>query len=746
MKLNKEKRFFRANLTKENSSLMLKMVTSYSIFLLIILILFFYLFSLTFDNTRDEYNQQNKSTLVSNVELFEKDMDIMKVYCRQLLQQKEFRNIMNDTIVDEAYYENASKIRMLMATDIYPETLLPISEVYCYLPLTESIIDPVMFIDAERYYNWNKRYPATEQEAWFDILKFSSYKEKFLPLDQFTPLSTAKKYIYTMDLNNLYFLDANAVVCFVIDHDKLVQRFYGMDFENDNSFLIIKNQKGDEVLSLGNLQDYTVEFLDGLKYKEGFHDEFRSHTIGTYVSTDTGYTYYYGFPAYNSAANVTLYKVIYVFMILLAVGGGFLLILRFSRSNVEPIITLGQELHEAVEAKNQLEEVIDSQRPIICRSYVRQLLSGTVTSDQEAYYIMNYMGISYYEKLFNALYVVVYNNFEDGSSEGGQLPLANEELENIIIDSLRSFFDEEIFYFSPSDRTFAVLISADKAQKQEYIMRIQEIVLRLHDHLLDNYGIWLFASIGKGCDSPLNVWESYQQAQEAVSYTTKNYIFFPYEFIKKDSQVFYYPPEISTKLIHFITTGNTTQVLELLGLIHQENIEERSLPIHLLTFLLSDIRNTLLKAKFALPKSTDAESLKAIDEMFAEPPSFKLCENLAMALCKLFVSDSENEDLAVTIEKYIKANYKDPSLCLNKISDEFQISESYFSHMFKEKTGVNFSTYLENLRMAEAMRLIKETDIGINELYLAVGYNNASSFRRVFKKIYGVTPSNIREK
>jgi len=257
MKLNKEKRFFRANLTKENSSLMLKMVTSYSIFLLIILILFFYLFSLTFDNTRDEYNQQNKSTLVSNVELFEKDMDIMKVYCRQLLQQKEFRNIMNDTIVDEAYYENASKIRMLMATDIYPETLLPISEVYCYLPLTESIIDPVMFIDAERYYNWNKRYPATEQEAWFDILKFSSYKEKFLPLDQFTPLSTAKKYIYTMDLNNLYFLDANAVVCFVIDHDKLVQRFYGMDFENDNSFLIIKNQKGDEVLSLGNLQDYT---------------------------------------------------------------------------------------------------------------------------------------------------------------------------------------------------------------------------------------------------------------------------------------------------------------------------------------------------------------------------------------------------------------------------------------------------------------------------------------------------------
>ena len=82
---------------------------------------------------------------------------------------------------------------------------------------------------------------------------------------------------------------------------------------------------------------------------------------------------------------------------------------------------------------------------------------------------------------------------------------------------------------------------------------------------------------------------------------------------------------------------------------------------------------------------------------------------------------------------------------LNKISDEFQISESYFSHMFKEKTGVNFSTYLETIRLNEASRLIRETDISLNELYLSVGYNNANSFRRAFKKIYGITPSAMRD-
>ena len=47
--------------------------------------------------------------------------------------------------------------------------------------------------------------------------------------------------------------------------------------------------------------------------------------------------------------------------------------------------------------------------------------------------------------------------------------------------------------------------------------------------------------------------------------------------------------------------------------------------------------------------------------------------------------------------------------------------------------------------MSEAARMIKETDISLNELYISVGYNNANTFRRAFKKIYGVTPSSMRE-
>ena len=105
----------------------------------------------------------------------------------------------------------------------------------------------------------------------------------------------------------------------------------------------------------------------------------------------------------------------------------------------------------------------------------------------------------------------------------------------------------------------------------------------------------------------------------------------------------------------------------------------------------------------------------------------------------------EGNQLIRTIQEYIKNNYVDSSLCLNKISEQFGISESYFSYLFKAETKTNFSEYLEKLRMEQALVLLQTTSIPVSNLYLEVGYNNANSFRRAFKKVHGVSPKAIRD-
>lgn len=178
------------------------------------------------------------------------------------------------------------------------------------------------------------------------------------------------------------------------------------------------------------------------------------------------------------------------------------------------------------------------------------------------------------------------------------------------METLEKFLGSPLFCFSPSDRIYGLIVIGHPEDEKDLIIKTNEEIVKIHDYLLDTYGIWLFAGIGKNTSDILNVWESYQQAMEAVNYTSKNYIFFPYEFIKKNSNAFYYPNELSTKLVHFITTGNTSQVMELFSLLHQENIEERALPINMLQFLLSDIETRCSKRALHCRKTRQQKPLK----------------------------------------------------------------------------------------------------------------------------------------
>lgn len=79
------------------------MVSSYSIFLLIILLLFGVLYYSGLDNMRDVYDLQTTTTFSRDVEIFEQDLRMMEMYCRQLLQNSSFRGIMNMQEVSDPF-------------------------------------------------------------------------------------------------------------------------------------------------------------------------------------------------------------------------------------------------------------------------------------------------------------------------------------------------------------------------------------------------------------------------------------------------------------------------------------------------------------------------------------------------------------------------------------------------------------------------------------------------------------------
>jgi AraC-like DNA-binding protein len=95
---------------------------------------------------------------------------------------------------------------------------------------------------------------------------------------------------------------------------------------------------------------------------------------------------------------------------------------------------------------------------------------------------------------------------------------------------------------------------------------------------------------------------------------------------------------------------------------------------------------------------------------------------------------------------YIMQHYPNPEFKMKDIAKQLQMSETAFSHFFQKQSFRCFSDFLIDLRLAQACKLILESDLTIGEIGYKSGFNNLSNFNRLFKKYRGLTPKEFRKK
>jgi two-component system, response regulator YesN len=95
------------------------------------------------------------------------------------------------------------------------------------------------------------------------------------------------------------------------------------------------------------------------------------------------------------------------------------------------------------------------------------------------------------------------------------------------------------------------------------------------------------------------------------------------------------------------------------------------------------------------------------------------------------------------IEKYLQDHY-DREVKLQEIADVFFLSREYISRKFKQEFGENISDYMVKIRMQKAKSLLKNSELKIYEIANMIGYQDDKYFRKVFKKVEGITPNEFR--
>ena len=106
-------------------------------------------------------------------------------------------------------------------------------------------------------------------------------------------------------------------------------------------------------------------------------------------------------------------------------------------------------------------------------------------------------------------------------------------------------------------------------------------------------------------------------------------------------------------------------------------------------------------------------------------------------------NDACQDERMMAIMNYIQANYQ--GIALSDIAAHFHLSEPYLSKYIHDKSGKTFGDLLINIRMKKAKTLLRNGNMTVENVAMAVGYPNVEHFNRVFKKKMGMTPVQYRK-
>ena len=128
----------------------------------------------------------------------------------------------------------------------------------------------------------------------------------------------------------------------------------------------------------------------------------------------------------------------------------------------------------------------------------------------------------------------------------------------------------------------------------------------------------------------------------------------------------------------------------------------------------------------------ESESLKAwFDRAYVQQFNIDYDDNSGKALIQKSIS-------------YMEEHYQE-NLSLKDISRIIGLSGSYFSYLFKQQTGKNYIEYLNEIRLEEAMKDLKNSDEKIVVIAQKHGFQNLEYFSRYFKKKTGESPARWRK-
>lgn len=111
-------------------------------------------------------------------------------------------------------------------------------------------------------------------------------------------------------------------------------------------------------------------------------------------------------------------------------------------------------------------------------------------------------------------------------------------------------------------------------------------------------------------------------------------------------------------------------------------------------------------------------------------------------------SDEENKNSYIVqrVTDYILEHYQEKDLSIRTLAEQVYLTPTYLSNLYKKRTGMTIGQYLVNVRVENAINMLKDPKWKLYQIAPMVGYEDPNYFAKIFKKKVGITPSEYRDK
>jgi two-component system response regulator YesN len=404
-----------------------------------------------------------------------------------------------------------------------------------------------------------------------------------------------------------------------------------------------------------------------------------------------------------------------------------------------------RKLEDLGRLKRQLNESL----PLLKERFLERLVTSSVHG-RERDERMAYFHISLNGPCYMSLVIDIDQFPEDhGNTDKELLRFAVYNMVHEVLET-----ETGSVVFRNRDEKVIAILSGDEAEPLYDKVQLMSEKVR---HLIESYfKFTVTVGIGRPCSSIKELPKSYESALSALEYrfllgTNKVISIMDMEGHRISSEE--NQQEWEQRLISSIKTGTEQELIKMLQTVIQHY--RTSFPsmqrcyIHIQRLIISIIRalsDLGLKEEEVFGGNVnpityiyDVQTLEEMESWLID------CSRHAIRR----ITENRNDFCENQVREavaYLKEHYSDETLSLAKICKHVHMSTSYFSSVFKSRTGKTFVEYLTAERMEKAKELLKLSSLKTYEIAARVGYQDPHYFSMLFKKIIGDTPTEYRQK